>query len=83
MAVTETLALRATIVGNPIPSYTSYTEDGRFGTSPSGRRRAPSSAPWSGSFKSGTREDATDGRSPRIGVRASRPRSSAGVCWRR
>jgi len=32
MAVTEALALGATIVGNPIPSYRSYTEDGRFGT---------------------------------------------------
>lgn len=32
MAVTEALALGATIVGNPIPSYTSYTEEGRFGT---------------------------------------------------
>ncbi len=32
MAVTEALALGVTIVGNPIPSYISYTEDGRFGT---------------------------------------------------
>jgi glycosyltransferase involved in cell wall biosynthesis len=32
MAVTEALVLGATIVGNPIPSYISYTENGQFGT---------------------------------------------------
>lgn len=45
MAVTEALALGATVVGNPIPSYVSYTDGGRFGrvsrrTSPRSLARA-------------------------------------------
>lgn len=81
MAATEALALGATVVGNPIPSYTSYTDEGRFGrvsrrTSPRSLARAleDEMAAWDRGER--------DGRAiPRIGGRGSCRRSSAGRSW--